>query len=207
MSKFEGVQIKIPKARVIFSNLFELDKYGKYSVTFLLSKKDHLEIINVIKDNVAKMKKVLRVTKLDKEVLICCDEELNDIDDSDDIGKQKKEARANNAGHYRIQASTQVKFPPTLRKFKEVDLDIAKDEDPFGYGSYINVIFDLKPYDNQNGKGISKTLKYVLLSRSADNAIVKVDGDNFFKDSDCLEPVEDVTADDTSDAFEDEKLF
>jgi len=207
MSKFESVRISVISARVLFSSLYEVDKYGKYSVTILLSKKDHSEVIEVIKNNVTKMKKVLRVTKLDKEVLICCDEELNDIDDSDDVGKKQKESRANSAGHYKLQASTKIKFPPTLRKFKGVDLDIVKDKNPFLYGSYINIIFDLTPYDNQNGKGISKTLKYVLLSKAANTEYVKLDADEFFKDSDCLEPIEDVTADDTSDAFEDEQPF
>ena len=203
MSKFEHVRIIVTSARVLFSSLYEADKFGKYSVTILLSKKDHSEVIDVIKDNVTKMKKALGVKTIAKEVLICCDEELDDIDDSDDVGKKQKESRANNAGHYRIQASSQVEFPPTLRKFKGIDLDITKDDNPFAYGSYVNVVFDLKPFDNNFGKGISKILKYVLLSKSADNTLVKVDGDKFFKDSDCEEPIEDVT----SDAFEDEKLF
>lgn len=203
MSKFESVRISVASARVLFSSLYEADKFGKYSVTILLSKKDHSEVIGVIKDNVAKMKKTLGVRTIAKEVLICCDEELDDIDDSDDVGKKQKESRANNAGHYRLQASTQVEFPPTLRKFKGVDLDITKEDNPFVYGSYVNVVFDLKPFDSKFGKGISKILKYVLLSKAANTEYVKVDADEHFKDSDCLEPTEDVTADD----FEGEDLF
>jgi hypothetical protein len=204
----DNIQISLPKVRLLFPNLFEKVRIdGKYIKTereryfgavFLLHKKEHAETIANINKASEKLIQILKIKKLPHPIMTCCDEELEGIYDGDEAGRARKDKLAYLAGHYKLQTKTFVN--PVLRKVKGVDLIVDKDLNPFYPGCYVNAIIELRTYNNEFGKGISKYLRYVLFAKDGEKiggAAVDIDGDSYFKDNESEEELE----------FDDKDLF
>lgn len=214
MTEFKKTLVNLPKVRLIFPSLFEktpidgnfvkTEEDRKYSATFLLSKVDHASVIEEINLRSEMIMKNLKLKKLKHPIMKCCDEELEEIDESDEDGKAKKRAMMYKANHFQLQAKSSIL--PTLRKIKAtatskaVDYDIEVDENPFYAGCYVNAIIELAPYDNTFGKGISKYLKYVIFNSHGEKlgSPSKFDGDDQFEDDEI---------EDADDCFKDEAPF
>jgi len=208
--KIPRLQVILPRVRLTYSSLFEkqhlndminTEEKRRYVATFILSK-DNEKHVAVIKDMEEKEKQILSEIKLKKSahpVYRCGDEFLENIDDSDDAGKQRKELYAHRKNSWFI-GSSNLRVPQ-LQLITRVNLDTQKDDNPFYDGCYVNALIDLVPYQfNKKWTGVTKYVMFVQFSKEGE----RLGGTEIINSSDYFDDKED---EDSDSDFKDEDCF
>ena len=211
------LRVKLPRVRLTYPHLFEKQPLNekittedarRYNATFILLK-DNEKHIAAIKDIDEKEKEILRSIKLKKNahpIYKCGDEYLDNIDDSDDAGKQRKELYVSRKNSWFIIPSN--KYLVQLQLIKGVNLNIEKDSDPFYSGCYVNALIDLSPYktskQSSTWTGVGKYITFVQFSKHGEKlgSTENIDGSSYFSEK------EDEEDDDNFDSdFKDQDCF
>lgn len=139
------MKIKLPNVRLSFPSVFHKASFNgvetKYEATFLLSKKDHADLIASIQAEIKKkVAEDLKGAKLGADK-IC----LRDGDETEYEGY---------AGHLSLKASNK-KRPMVLNKDKS---PLTEDDNVIYGGCYVNAIVELWAQNNEYGKRINANL-------------------------------------------------
>lgn len=140
-----STKFKVANVRLSFPSLFQHAVFGesstgKYEATFILDKARHLDVIEKIKTEIARLMKEELKGKIPPDK-IC----LKDGDESEREGYQ---------GAYSIKASTK-KRPLVIDRDKS---PLTEEDNRIYAGCYVNAIFSLWAQNNQYGKRINAQL-------------------------------------------------
>lgn len=149
-------KIKLQSARLSFPSLFTTAKFGgedtgKYEATFILDKKDHADVIENIKAEIARLTKdEFKGTKLPADKLC--------LKDGDEQGRKEFE------GKYILKASSKNR-PLVINRNKS---PLTVEDNVIYAGCYVNGIVSLWAQNNQWGKRINGSLDGVQFMRDGE---------------------------------------